>query len=98
MNRKLAAIRSIGYVNLVALIYALLGMKAYGVSLVAVAVPPFVAIAGTIFYFTRWARTFPTVPKREGRATMSPYIMGASITVLALVLVYGLGAYAEFHQ
>jgi hypothetical protein len=98
MPNKLIVIRSIGYANLFALIYALFGLKGYGGSLIALAVPPIVAIAGTIFYVTHWDKVFPSVPKREGRAAMSPYILGTSITALSLILVYGLGAYAEFHK
>ena len=92
----LHVLRVLGYANLAALVFVLLGMKGGWGSWLVVAPPPLVAISGSVFYYLRWNRFFPKISKAEGRKFMRPYLLGLYLLVASAALVLSLSLYAKY--
>ena len=79
-------LRVVGYLNLIVLIYVLLGLKATQVPWPLAVTTPLVAICGAFFYYLAWGRFITSVSKADGRRYMRPYLLGFYLLVSAIAL------------
>ena len=90
----LQGIRVTGYVNLFILVFLLLGAKT--MNLMLLTIPVGIALCGVVVYGLFWSKLFSFVNRKEGRKYMSPYILGVTLFVGAVILVYSLAYIHEY--
>ena len=90
----LQSVRVAGYVNLFILVFLLLSVKT--INLLLLFIPAGVAVIGVIVYAFYWTKLFTFIKRKEGRKYMSPYILGVTLFIGAVVLVYSLSLINEY--